>query len=70
MKIFKTNQNTPERVLRFILAIFLILALFVLEQINYIHLIGALGGIILINALIRTCYICRILGIDTCKLQH
>ena len=70
MKIFKTNQNTPDRVLRFILAIFLISAPFVLEQTNYTYLICALGGTLLINALIETCYIYRILGIDTYKLQH
>jgi hypothetical protein len=68
MKIFKTNQNTPERVLRFILAIFLIPAPFVLEQTIYTQLICALGSILLMNALIGTCYIYRMLGIDTCKL--
>ena len=68
MKIFKTNQNTPERVLRFILAIFLIPAPFVLEQTIYTYLICSLGGILVMNALIETFYIYRMLGINTCKL--
>lgn len=37
MKVFKTNQNTPERVLRFILAIVLIPVPFAPEQTNYTY---------------------------------
>jgi hypothetical protein len=68
MKVFKTNQNTPERVLRFILAIVLIPAPFALEQTNYTYLICALGVILLINAIFGICYIYKILGVDTCKI--
>tara|TARA_B100000497_G_C7476762_1_gene293113 strand:+ start:468 stop:674 length:207 start_codon:yes stop_codon:yes gene_type:complete len=68
MKVFKTNQNTPERVLRFILAIVLIPAPFALGQTNYTYLICALGAILLINAIFGICYIYKILGVDTCKI--
>tara|TARA_B100001093_G_scaffold415863_1_gene406367 strand:+ start:380 stop:592 length:213 start_codon:yes stop_codon:yes gene_type:complete len=69
MKLFKTNQNIPERVLRFILAIFLIPAPFALEQSNYTYLICVLGFILLFNAIIGTCFIYKIIGVDTCKVR-
>jgi len=67
MKLLKTNQNKPERVLRFILATILLPAPFVLGNTLYAYALCIVGGVLLFNALVGTCYIYRILGVDTCK---
>ena len=68
MKIFKTNQNKPERVLRLIVSLFLIPTPFILDISTYSILLSSVGGILLFNSLVGTCYIYRILGVDTCKV--
>ncbi len=57
MKIFTTNQNKSERVVRCILSLFLLLAPFVFEDSNYALVIGTVGAILLFNAVVGTCYI-------------
>ena len=68
MKIFKTNQNKPERVLRLIVSLFLIPTPFILDISTYSILLSSVGGILLFNSIVGTCYIYRILGVDTCKV--
>ena len=67
MKIFKTNQNKPERVVRLIVSLFLIPTPFILGSSSYSILLSTVGGVLLFNSVVGTCYIYRILGVDTCK---
>jgi len=68
MKIFKTNQNNAERVLRFIVALFLIPSPLIIGFTSYSLLLFGVGCILLFNAVIGTCMIYKVLGIDTCKI--
>ena len=68
MKMFKTNQNKPERVVRLIVSLFLIPTPFILDISTYSILLSSVGGILLFNSIVGTCYIYRILGVDTCKV--
>tara|TARA_B100000214_G_C23728894_1_gene517849 strand:+ start:300 stop:506 length:207 start_codon:yes stop_codon:yes gene_type:complete len=67
MKLFKTNQNKAERVLRLIVSLFLIPAPIFLEPSLYTLVICGIGGILLFNAISGTCMIYKIFGVDTCK---
>ena len=68
MKLFITNQNNPERVLRFILSLFLIPAPIVYEYNPFSIVQSVVGGILLFNAISGICIIYRFLGANTCKL--
>ena len=68
MKIFKTNQNNAERFLRFIVALFLIPSPLIIGLTSYSLLLFGVGCILLFNAVIGTCMIYKVLGIDTCKI--
>ena len=69
MKLFITNQNSSERIVRFIVSLFLLPTPFVLECTTYTMVLGILGGILLFNSLVGTCYIYRIFGISTCEVK-
>ena len=66
--MFKTNQNTPERILRFLIAMVLLPAPLVLEQNAYTMLAASVGGVLMFNALSGTCYTYRMFGVNTCAL--
>jgi len=68
MKIFAINQNKSERVARCIVSLFLLPAPFVFEDSTYALVIGTVGAVLLFNAVVGTCYIYRMLGVDTCKI--
>ena len=68
MELFKTNQNNAERVLRFIVAMFLVPAPLLLGFTTYSIVLCSVGGILLFNALVGTCMIYKIMGVDTCKI--
>tara|TARA_Y100000739_G_C20222511_1_gene290677 strand:- start:58 stop:261 length:204 start_codon:yes stop_codon:yes gene_type:complete len=67
MKMLKTNQNNAERILRFIVALFLVPAPLVLGSTLYSLLLCSVGVILLFNALVGTCMIYKILGVNTCN---
>ena len=67
MELFKPNQNKAERVLRFIVALFLIPAPLIHGPTSYSLLLCAVGIILLFNALVGTCMIYKTMGINTCK---
>ena len=67
MKLFKTNQNRAERILRFIVSLFLIPAPIILDSNTYTLIICGVGGILLFNAISGACMIYKIFGVDTCK---
>ena len=64
--MFEVNQNKPERILRFLVAVALLPAPFVLEQTPYTFGIGAVGGILLFNALSGSCLTYKAFGVNTC----
>ncbi len=66
--MFETNQNKPERILRFLVALVLLPAPFVLEQTTYTLLSGGMGGILIFNALSGTCMTYKMFGVNTCTL--
>ena len=67
MELFKPNQNKAERVLRFIVALFLIPAPLIQGRTSYSLILCAVGIILLFNALVGTCMIYKTFGINTCK---
>ncbi len=66
--MFETNQNKPERILRFLVALVLLPAPFLLEQSLYTLLAAGVGGILIFNALSGTCYTYKLFGVNTCEL--
>ena len=68
MQLFLTNQNKAERIVRFILSLFLLPSFFLLEQTFYSTLLGGVGIILLFNAAVGTCFIYRFFGASTCKV--
>ena len=68
MKILKTNQNKSERIVRFIISLFLLPTPIIFGASEYSFLLCTIGVILLFNAIIGTCYIYRIFGVDTCKI--
>tara|TARA_B100000700_G_scaffold167588_1_gene185106 strand:- start:153 stop:356 length:204 start_codon:yes stop_codon:yes gene_type:complete len=67
MEMLKTNQNNAERILRFIVALFLVPAPLVIGSTLYSLLLCSVGVILLFNALVGTCMIYKILGVNTCN---
>ena len=68
MKLFTTNQNNSERVLRFILSVVLIPAPIVYQYDTFAIVQAIVGGILLFNAISGMCVIYRFFGANTCKL--
>lgn len=68
--MFETNQNTPERILRILIALLLLPAPFVLEQNTYTLIVAGVGGILLFNGLTGTCMTYKMFGVNTCSLPE
>ena len=66
--MFETNQNKPERILRFLIALVLLPAPFLVEQNAYTFAVAAIGAILLFNALTGTCMTYKMFGVNTCSL--
>ena len=69
MEFFKTNQNNSERVTRFIISLFLLPAPIVFGISNYSIFLCGVGGILLFNSIVGTCFIYRFFGVNTCKVN-
>ena len=67
--MLEKNQNTPERILRLLVAMALLPAPFLLDQNAYTIGLGALGAILLFNALTGTCMTYKAFGVNTCTLE-
>ncbi|MFL2991005.1 MAG: DUF2892 domain-containing protein [Cytophagales bacterium] len=69
MKIIINNQNKTERLVRFIISLFLIPApiIYGYNIFSIIQLI--VGGILLFNAISGMCTIYRLFGVNTCKVN-
>ena len=68
MKFFITNQNTAERVVRFIVAIFLLPAPLVYNNNPFAIGQAIVGSILIFNAFSGMCVIYRFFGANTCKI--
>ena len=68
MKLFVTNQNKPERVARFIIALFLIPGPFIYGQDMFSIIQLSVGCVLIFNALSGMCVIYRLFGANTCKI--
>ena len=68
--MFETNQNKPERILRFLVALVLLPAPFLMEQNAYTFIAAGVGGILVFNALSGTCMTYKLFGVNTCKLPE
>ena len=67
--MFTTNQNKTERIVRFIISLFLLPTPLILGQSNYSIVLCVLGGILLFNSTVGTCMIYKIFGVDTCRIK-
>ena len=67
MELFRTNQNKAERILRFIVSLFLIPAPMVLGFSTYTFVICGVGIILLFNAISGACMIYKVFGVSTCQ---
>tara|TARA_B100001057_G_scaffold128134_1_gene127207 strand:+ start:1977 stop:2183 length:207 start_codon:yes stop_codon:yes gene_type:complete len=68
MKIFVKNQNSAERVVRFIVSVFLIPAPLIFGTNPFSVAQSIVGGILLFNAFSGMCIIYRFFGANTCKV--
>ena len=68
MEILKTNRNKSERIVSFIISLFLLPTPIIFGASEYSFSLCTIGWILLFNAVIGTCYIYRIFGVDTCKI--
>ena len=66
--MFETNQNMSERVQRLIVSLFLIPGAFLLDYSFYGILLSSVGLVLLFNAVVGTCMIYKVLGINTCDI--
>jgi len=64
--MFATNQNTPERFLRFILSALLLPAPLLVGQNAYSTVAAGVGGVLLFNAISGACMIYKAFGVNTC----
>ena len=69
MEFFKTNQNNSERITRFIISLFLLPAPIVFGISNYSIVLCGVGGILLFNSIVGTCFIYKFFGVNTCKVN-
>jgi len=68
MKLFTTNQNTSERVVRLIVSIFLIPSPFIFQNNPFAISQSIVGSVLLFNAISGMCVIYRLFGANTCKV--
>ncbi len=73
IKVLVTNQSNNDRIIRAVIAVFLILAYLVMpssvnDMIAFIGL--GIAGVLLFNAISGNCYVYRALGINTCPLPE
>ena len=68
MNLNITNQNKPERVARFIIALFLIPAPLIYGQDTFSIIQLSVGCALIFNALSGMCFIYRLFGANTCKI--
>lgn len=68
--MFEVNQNKPERILRFLLAVLMLPAPFVMGATAYPAAIAAVGGILLFNAISGACMTYKVFGVSTCPVPR
>ena len=68
MNLFKTNQSKADRILRFVVSLFLLPTPIFLGSSFYTLIICAIGSVLMFNAISGICMIYKVLGVDTCKI--
>ena len=68
--MFDTNQNKPERVLRFLVALVLLPAPVLAGVSAYTIAAAVVGGVLAFNALSGTCLTYKAFGVNTCRLPE
>lgn len=68
--MFETNQNTPERILRLLVALVLLPAPLLVGISAYSVVAAVVGGILAFNAISGTCLTYRMFGVSTCRLPE
>tara|TARA_B110000003_G_C16535881_1_gene490717 strand:+ start:206 stop:427 length:222 start_codon:yes stop_codon:yes gene_type:complete len=69
MELFVTNQSPQERKIRFGIAlVFVALALILTPSSPVSMGLFIIAGVLLFNAISGTCFIYRVLGINTCPV--
>ena len=68
--VFETNQNTPERILRFLVALVLLPAPLLAGVSAYTVIAAVVGAILAFNAVTGTCLTYRMFGVSTCRLPE
>ena len=68
--MFDTNQNKPERVLRFLVALVLLPAPLLAGVSAYTVTAAVVGAILVFNALSGTCMTYKAFGVNTCRLPE
>ena len=68
--MFDTNQNKPERVLRFLVALVLLPAPLLAGVSAYTVTAAVVGAILAFNALSGTCMTYKAFGVNTCRLPE
>ena len=66
--MFETNQNVSERIQRLVVSVFMIPGAFLLDYSFYGMILSLVGFILLFNAVVGTCMIYKVLGINTCDI--
>ena len=66
--MFETNQNTPERILRLLVALVLLPAPLLAGVSTYTMVAAVVGGILAFNAISGACMTYRMFGVSTCRL--
>ena len=66
--MFETNQNKPERILRFLVALVLLPAPFIVGQGPYSLIAAGVGGVLMFNAISGTCLTYKAFGVNTCRI--
>ena len=68
--MLETNQNKPERILRFLIAALLLPAPFLIGQTVYTLAMAGVGAVLLFNALSGACMTYKAFGVNTCSLPE
>ena len=66
--MFETNQNTPERILRMLVALVLLPAPLLAGVSTYTIVAAFVVSILAFNAISGACLTYRMLGVSTCRL--
>ncbi|MDN5788395.1 DUF2892 domain-containing protein [Pseudorhodobacter sp.] len=65
----KTNVGGTDRILRALIGVALVLGFFALPDLGWRWVLPVLGAVAIFTAILRTCPLYSILGLNTCPLN-